>query len=105
VQRSLPEMNALKAENEIPFQFFAFHRGGEADKAKEIIQGKDAKGNEWNIDFVWSTKEFEQWLGVSGLPSYYLIDKQGRARALIAGHPDDMMATLVWLAEEIEKRG
>ncbi len=106
MQRSLPEMNALAHEKKLPFPAYAFHRGGENEKAVKIIDGKDANGKDWALDFVWSTPEFEkQFGGIKGLPSYYLIDKEGRARAVLKGHPKDTIGTLKWLAEEIEKVG
>ncbi len=106
MRRSLPEMNALKHENKLPFPVFAFHRGGSHEKAVKIVDGKDANGKDWLLDFVWSTPEFEKQLGgVKGLPSYYVVDKSGRVRAVIKGHPEDVIGTLRWLAEEIEKIG
>lgn len=105
MQRSLPEMNKEKRAGKVPFPVYALHRGGEHDKAKKIIAGKNAMGEEWNLDFLWSTPEFEKQLGgVKGLPSYYLIGPDGRVRAMLKGHPKNMMETLLWLQSEIEKR-
>ncbi len=105
MQRSLPEMNKEKREGKLPFPVYALHRGGEHDKAKKIIAEKNAMGEEWNLDFLWSTPEFEKQLGgVKGLPSYYLIGPDGRVRAVLKGHPKNTLETLVWLQGEIEKR-
>jgi hypothetical protein len=105
VQRALPEMNQAIQQKQANFRFFAFHRGGEAEKAKKIIAGKDAKGNAWAIDFVWSTPQFEkQFGGVKGLPSYYVLDKTGRVRAVIKGHSKDTLETLKWLMSELDKQ-
>ena len=103
MQRSLPEMNLAKQSNQFPYQVFAFHRGSENEKASKIISGKDAQGREWVLDFVWSTPEFEKQLGgVRGLPSYYVIDSTGRARAVVKGHSKDTLATLKWLVEQVD---
>jgi hypothetical protein len=105
VQRSLPEMNREKREGKLPFPVYALHRGGPNDKAVKIINGKNAFGEDWDLDFLWSTPEFEKELGgVKGLPSYYLIGPDGRVRAIIKGHPKDTVETLIWLQNEIEKR-
>jgi hypothetical protein len=105
VQRSLPEMNEANAQKKLPFPAYAFHRGGQHEKADKILAGKDAKGNEWTLDFVWSTPEFEkQFGGIKGLPSYYLIDKKGFVKAVIKGHPKDTLGTLAWLAEQLDKQ-
>jgi hypothetical protein len=104
VQRSLPEMNKLHAEGKLPFKIFALHRGGENEKARKIIAGKDAKGRAWTLDFLWSTKDFEKQLGgVKGLPSYYVLDSEGRVRAVIKGHSKTTISTLDWLIEQIKK--
>lgn len=106
MQRSLPEMNQAITEGTLGFRTYAFHRGGEHEKARKIIEGKDAQGREWNVDFVWSTEQFEKQLGgVKGLPSYYVLDAAGRVRAMIKGHAKDTLGTLRWLIAEIEKRG
>ena len=92
-------------ENRLPFQMFALHRGGENDKAKAIIAGKAADGNDWKLDFAWSTPAFEkQFGGVKGLPSYYFIDKTGRMRAVLKGHSKDMLETIVWMTKQVEAR-
>jgi hypothetical protein len=105
VQRSLPEINEAKAKGALPFRFYALHRGGEHEKARKIITGQDAKGHPWGLDFVWSTPAFERQLGgVVGLPSYYVLDKQGRVRAVIKGHTKHTLETLAWLVKEVEKR-
>ncbi len=104
MQRSLPEMNAEVKAGKVPFQVFAVHRGGEHDKAKKIISGKDAKDQDWGLDFVWSTKAFDKWIGLKGVPSYYLIDTNAKVRAVIVGHPKGSLETLKWLAEQIEQR-
>jgi hypothetical protein len=104
VQRSLPEMNQLQAEGKLPFKVVALHRGGENEKARKIIAGKDAKGRAWTLDFLWSTKDFEKQLGgVKGLPSYYVLDGSGRVRAVIKGHSKTTISTLEWLMEQIKK--
>jgi hypothetical protein len=101
VQRSLPEMNEAKKSGQLNFQVFAFHRGGEHPRGKKIIAGKDAHGKEWALDFVWSSPEFEKQLGgVKGLPSYYILDAQGRVRGVIKGHTKTTLATLKWLVEQ-----
>lgn len=106
MQRSLPDLNAALHEHSLPFRTYALHRGGEHEKARKIIDGKDAKAREWAVDFVWSSKEFEQQLGgVVGLPSYYVLDRDGRVRAMIKGHSKDTHETLKWLIAEIAKRG
>ena len=105
MQRSLPEMNKLKLDNKLPFPLYALHRGGQHEKADKILAGKSALGDEWKLDFLWSTPEFEkQFGGVKGLPSYYLIGPDGRVRAIFKGHPKGTLETLVWLRDEIEKR-
>ena len=104
MQRSLPEMNAEVKAGKVPFQVFAVHRGGQHEKAVKIIEGKDAKDQDWNLNFVWSSKEFDKWIGLKGLPSYYLIDKNAKVRAVVLGHPKETMETMKWLADEIEKR-
>jgi hypothetical protein len=105
VQRSLPEMNKEKREGKVPFPVYALHRGGKNDKAVKIISEKNALGEDWNLDFLWSTPEFEkQFGGVKGLPSYYLIGPDGRVRAVIKGHPKNTMETLIWLNSELDKR-
>jgi hypothetical protein len=104
VQRSLPEMNQLHAEHKLPFKVYALHRGGENEKARKIIAGKDAKGRAWTLDFLWSTKDFERQLGgVKGLPSYYVLDGSGRVRAMVKGHSKTTISTLEWLIEQIQK--
>lgn len=106
MQRSLPEMNAMVTDKKLPFNVYAFHRGGEKEQAVKVISGPDKLGKEWRLDFVWSTPEFErQFGGIRGLPTYYVIDKSGRARAVLKGHPKDTEETLKWLVAEIEKRG
>lgn len=106
MQRSLPEMNQAITEGTLPFRAYALHRGGEHEKARKIVDGKDTKGREWKVDFVWSSKEFEKQFGeVKGLPSYYVIDSAGRVRAVIKGHSKKTMQTLEWLVAEIGKRG
>lgn len=106
MQRSLPELNAAIHEHKLPYRVYALHRGGEHEKARKIIDGKDTKNREWVVDFVWSSKEFEDQLGgVVGLPSYYLMDRDGRVRAMIKGHSKGTHETLLWLMEEIAKRG
>jgi hypothetical protein len=105
VQRSLPEMNQAIIEKSLPFRAYAFHRGGENPKAKKIIAGKDAKGHAWALTFVWSSPEFEKQIGgVRGLPSYYVMDKTGRVRAVIKGHSKDTLETLKWLITEMDKQ-
>jgi hypothetical protein len=105
VQRSLPEMNQAKKDKKLNFQIFAFHRGGEKPQAVKIIQGKDAHGKVWALDFVWSSPEFEKQLGgVKGLPSYYIIDSQARARGVVKGHSEGTLATIKWLVDEVGKR-
>ncbi len=105
MQRALPEMNRLKIENKVPFQFFALHRGGKKPQGEKIIADKSKLGDAWAIDFVWSTPEFEkQFGGVKGLPSYYVIGPDGRVRAVIKGHSSKTMETLTWLQTEIQKR-
>jgi hypothetical protein len=104
VQRSLPEMNQAKKDHQLNFQIFAFHRGGEKPQAVKIINGKDARGKDWALDFVWSSSAFEKQLGgVVGLPSYYVIDSQARVRGVVKGHSKDTLATLKWLVDEISK--
>ena len=106
MQRSLPEMNEAKTKGTLPFRVYALHRGGEHEKARKIVEGKDAKGRPWVLDFVWSTPAFEKRLGgVMGLPSYYVLDAQGRVRAVIKGHTKHTLETLAWLVKEVEKRG
>jgi hypothetical protein len=105
VQRSLPEMNQAKKDKQINFQVYAFHRGGEKPQAVKIINGKDAKGKDWALDFVWSSPAFEKQLGgVRGLPSYYVVDSHARVRGVVKGHSEGTMATVKWLVEEIGKR-
>ncbi len=105
MQRSLPEMNAARRDNKLPFRAFALHRGGEKPQARKIIDNKNAKGEDWVLEFVWSTPEFEQQLGgVKGLPSYYVLDSAGRIRAVIKGHSKDTLETLAWLIDEIAQR-
>ena len=105
MQRSLPEMNQAITEGNLGFRFCAFHRGGEHEKARKIVDGKDAHDREWKVDFVWSTDDFEKQLGgVKGLPSYYVLDAAGRVRAMIKGHAKDTLDTLRWLIGEIGKR-
>jgi hypothetical protein len=102
VQRSLPEMNEAKQKGKLSYPVYALHRGGEHEKAKKIIAGKDAKGRAWSLDFLWSTREFEKQLGgVKGLPSYYVLDSQARVRAMIKGHSKQTMATLQWLIDQL----
>ncbi|MBU0509434.1 hypothetical protein KKH27_11455 [bacterium] len=106
MQRSLPEMNKALTEGTFDFRVFVFHRGGEHEKARKIVEGKDANDREWKVDFVWSSDTFEKQLGgVKGLPSYYVLDSTGRVRAMIKGHAKDTLETLRWLIGEIEKRG
>jgi hypothetical protein len=104
VQRSLPDMNATVKAGKFPYQVFALHRGGEDEKAKKQIAGKDKKGQDWSLDFVWSSKAFDKWIGLKALPSYYILDKNAKVRAFIEGHPTGTMETLKWLVSEIEKR-
>jgi len=105
VQRSLPEMNQAKKDKQLNFQIFAFHRGGKKPQAVKIIQGKDAKGKPWALDFVWSSKDFEEQLGgVVGLPSYYIIDSQAHLRGVVKGHSEGTLATIKWLVDEIGKQ-
>lgn len=105
MQRSLPEMNQAKKDNKLNFQVFAFHRGGEKPQAVKIIQGKDARGKDWALDFVWSSPDFEKQLGgVKGLPSYYVIDSQARVRGVVKGHNKETLSTLKWIVDEIGKR-
>jgi len=104
VQRSLPEMNKLHEEGKLPCKVYALHRGGENEKARKIISGKDAKGRAWTLDFLWSTTNFEKQLGgVKGLPSYYVLDGQARVRAMLKGHSKTTMSTLEWLIDQIKQ--
>ena len=106
MQRSLPELNELVTNKQISYKVYALHRGGEHAKAAEIINGPDKQGKPWKLNFVWSTPEFErQFGGIRGLPTYYVIDKEGRARAVLKGHPNDTLETLKWLVSQIERRG
>jgi hypothetical protein len=106
VQRSLPEMNELVTNKKMPYRFYAVHRGGANPKATEIMNGPDHAGKPWKLNFVWSTPEFErQFGGIRGLPTYYLLDRNGRARAVLKGHPKDTLETLKWLVTAIEQRG
>ena len=101
MQRSLPEMNEAKQAGNLPFQIYAFHRGGDHPKARKIIEGKDANGWAWALDFIWSTPAFEKQLGgVKGLPSYYVLDAQGHVRGVVKGHNKNTLATLKWLVEQ-----
>jgi hypothetical protein len=103
VQRSLPEMNAAKIEGMLPFRAYALHRGGEHEKARKIVAGKDAKGRDWSLDFIWSSRDFEKQFGeVKGLPSYYILDREGRVRAVIKGHTKRTLETLDWLVKQID---
>ena len=105
MQRSLPEMNREKMEGKIPFQVFALHRGGKHEKGEKIIAEKSKLGDDWVLDFLWSTPDFEkQFGGVKGLPSYYLIGPDGRVRAVVKGQSKNTLETLVWLRDQIEKR-
>ena len=88
----------------IPFQVFALHRGGEHEKAKKIIAGKDKNGLDWTLDFVWSNRDFEKWIGLKALPSYYIVDKNAHVRAVIVGHLKGTFDTIKWLITEVEKR-
>ena len=99
-------MNRAKIEGKVPFPVYALHRGGKHEKGEKIIADKSHElGDEWVIDFLWSTPELEkQFGGVKGLPSYYLIGPDGRVRAVIKGHPKNTVETLVWLQGEIQKR-
>ena len=106
MQRSLPEMNeTIIQKKKLPYRFYALHRGGEHEKARKIVDGKDVKGRGWALEFVWSSKEFEkQFIEVKGLPSYYVLDPDGCVRAIIKGHTKRTLETLAWLVGEIEKR-
>ncbi len=105
MQRSLPEMNEAIQNGTLGFRSYALHRGGEHEKARKIVDGKDAKEHEWSVDFVWSNAAFEKQLGgVKGLPSYYVLDKTGRVRAMIKGHSKGTLDTIRWLISEIENR-
>lgn len=99
-------MNRAKIEGKVPFPVYALHRGGKHEKGEKIIADKSHElGDNWVIDFLWSTPEFEkQFGGVKGLPSYYLVGPDGRVRAVIKGHPQNTLETLIWLRDEIEKR-
>jgi hypothetical protein len=95
-------MNEAVTSHRFPHPVYAFHRGGENPKAVKIIQNKNAKGQDWALDFVWSSKDFEQQLGgVKGLPSYYVIDTAGRIRAVLKGHSKDTLETLQWLIDQV----
>jgi len=78
-------MNRAKIEGKVPFPVYALHRGGKHEKGEKIIADKSHElGDQWVIDFLWSTPELEkQFGGVKGLPSYYLVGPDGRVRAVI----------------------
>ena len=98
-------MNEAKMQGKVLFPVYALHRGGEHERAVKIIADTSTYGDEWVIDFLWSTPDFEkQFGGVKGLPSYYLVGSDGRVRAVLKGHPKNTLETLLWLRDEIEKR-
>ncbi len=105
MQRSLPEMNALKSENKLPFPVYAVHAEGNSEKANALMDSTDVNGKPWTLDFVYGDKALSERLGVAGYPSYYVIDDRARPRALVYGHPEDTIGTLQWLIEELKKRG
>lgn len=104
MQRSLPEMNALKTENKLPFPVYAVHAEGAHEKALAIMDSTDANGKPWKLDFVYGDQALKDRLAVAGYPSYYVIDDQARPVAVVLGHPENTIDLLEWLIIEARKR-
>ena len=104
MQRSLPEMNALKSENKLSFPVYAVHAEGPSDKASALMDSTDVHGKPWTLDFVYGDKSLNERLAVAGYPSYYVIDDQARPVALVFGHPEDTIDILEWLIVQAKKR-
>lgn len=104
MQRSLPEMNALKTENKLPFPVYAVHAEGAHEKALALMDTTDVNGKPWKLDFVFGNKELTNRLNVAGYPSYYVIDDRARPVAVVIGHPEGTIDLLEWLIIEARKR-
>ncbi|MCB9365670.1 MAG: hypothetical protein H6506_04815 [Calditrichaeota bacterium] len=104
MQRSLPELNALKSEHKLKFDVYAVHAEGESDRAIALMDSHDVHGKPWGIDFVFGSDALNERLSVAGYPSYYVIDDHARPVAVLIGHPDNTMDILDWLIIEAKKR-
>ncbi len=104
MQRSLPEMNALKTENKLPFAMYAVHAEGSSDKALALMDSTDINGKPWKLDFIFGNKELNDRLAVAGYPSYYVIDDHARPVAVVLGHPEGTIDLLDWLIIQAKKR-
>jgi len=105
VHMSLPEWNEKTIKNEMPFKLYAVHAEGENEGAHKLLDSTDVNGKQWALTFLWGTEEFRKQLGgVNSFPSYYILDKEARPRALIVGHSPYTAETIEWLISEIQKR-
>jgi tetratricopeptide (TPR) repeat protein len=105
VRMSLPEWNEKTIKNEMPFKLYAVHAEGDNEGARKLLDSTDVNGKEWALTFLWGTEEFRKQLGgVNSFPSYYILDKEARPRAMLVGHSPYTAATIEWLIGEIEKR-
>jgi len=104
VQRSLPEMNALKSENKLSFPVYAVHADGAQEKAIALMDSNDAKGKPWTLDFVYGDDALKDRLAIAAYPSYYVIDDHARPVAVLIGHPENTIDMLEWLIIQAKKR-
>lgn len=104
VRHALPEANRLTEEGKMPFAFYAVHAEGKGDRALALMDSNDVNGKKWQLNFVFGTDELNERLGVTGYPSYYVVDPSGRPRAMLLGYSDTTVETLTWVIEELKRR-
>lgn len=104
VRHALPEANRLTEEGKLPFTFYAVHAEGKIDRALALMDSNDVNGKKWHLNFVFGTDELNERLGVTGYPSYYIVDPSGRPRAMLLGYSDTTVETLSWVIEELKRR-
>jgi tetratricopeptide (TPR) repeat protein len=106
INRTLQDMNKAMIEKQLQIPIYAMHIGDENTDPTPYITETDKSGNEWQMEFVKSNDEFDKQLNLTQKPCIYVIGPDGYIHALIngKGHSEDLIETVIWLADEIAHR-
>ncbi|NUO18915.1 hypothetical protein HUU59_05650 [bacterium] len=104
INHTLAEMNKAINEEKIKWPVYAVHLGGNQADASSLISETDRNGTRWNVNFIQSADALDLRLDSPKKPCVFVVGADGYVHALVhgKGHEQDLLDSVIWLAEQVQ---
>ncbi|MBL0061477.1 MAG: hypothetical protein IPP40_08350 [bacterium] len=104
INHTLADINKAIKDEKIKWPVYAVHVGGDATDASPLISDTDRNGTRWSVNFIQSADDLDLRLNAPTKPCVFVVGADGYVHALVngKGHEQDLLDSVIWLAEQVQ---